>query len=219
MNPMNPELTSYDQITNLACSIKKPTKKGAFKIVQTLVVNQTLTVEQQAELYAFFLPGLPAKPKTPDQWVAKAAGKYDVRDYLNYVYSDGSRLMASDGHVLHILNDCNNFSAGYYDSKLDPVPQFNMKYPDIDRLIPSRARAREVSVASFRHLENRCHLTAKDPVQVLINDNWFPKHQIMTAISLFDEILPVEIRQDDSMKPLLLQQGNFQAVIMPCLNR
>ena len=72
-----------------------------------------------ASLYAYFMPSLPAKPKTSEQWVAMAMANKDVRYYLNYIYSDGNRIMATDGHRLHIVNK--SVAQGFYDKQMNNI--------------------------------------------------------------------------------------------------
>lgn len=124
------------EVATLANSIKKPNKTRAFDIVVDMIESEYRpTDELLAELYSFFLPSMPKKPKTDEQWVAKAMASKDVRHYLNYLYSDGRRLMATDGVRLHICET--GLPVGFYDSQLSPV-KVDAKYPDVDRLIPKK---------------------------------------------------------------------------------
>lgn len=73
------------------------------------------TFDDLAAIYRYFMPTRPSKLRknfTPFEWVAAAAAKDDVRDYLNWVYADGSHIMASDGHRAHIMKD--DREPGYY---------------------------------------------------------------------------------------------------------
>ena len=72
-----------------------------------------------------------------ERWVAKAKASNDIRGYLNYLYSDGRRLMATDGHRLHLAPT--TLSAGYYNSELIPVDE-SAKYPDVVRVIPNKGK-------------------------------------------------------------------------------
>jgi len=88
-----------------------------------------------ARLYAFFEPQAPAKPKTVFDWVAKAMAKKDQRHYLNWVYSDGARIIATNGHRLHIAHVA--LEPGFYDKNgtLAHGPEYAV-FPDVDRVIP-----------------------------------------------------------------------------------
>ena len=68
-----------------------------------------------------------------EQWVGKARAKRDEpREYLRHYYSDGERLIATNGHRLHIAPT--ELAAGYYDRLLLPVEDLG-KYPQIDRIL------------------------------------------------------------------------------------
>lgn len=127
-------MTTITDVATRAASIRKPSKTAAFELLVGLIENGDLTDEViAAHLYAFFQPGIPAKPKTPEQWVARAVAVKDVRFDLNYLYSDGKRLMGMDGHRLHIIPT--ERPAGYYDKQLSPVV-VDHPYVDVDRVIP-----------------------------------------------------------------------------------
>lgn len=123
------------EVYNIASRIPKIKRVEAFDLVKRLVEGELLDDYGIAQLYSFFLPPIPAKCKTPEQWVARAMAKKDeTRNYLQWIYSDGSRLVATDGHRLHVwVTD--TYPAGYYDAALNPVGNMG-KYPDIDRIIP-----------------------------------------------------------------------------------
>ena len=112
-------------------------KSACFDVFeQALYNNGQLDKQQLAKLYKYFAPKIPAKPKTDFQWVALAMGNKDVRHYLNYVYSDGNRLIATDGSRAHCIRNA-NYPAGYYDKQGNLVHDTNFaKFPDIDRVIP-----------------------------------------------------------------------------------
>ena len=68
------------------------------------------------------------KPSSTFKWVAKACAKpTDPRPILHYVYSDGARIMAADGHRMHAAN-ADGLKAGYYTKHGEPV--------DLDRPNP-----------------------------------------------------------------------------------
>lgn len=124
---------SVSDIATRAANLPHKVKKAdAFARVKELA-EKPADLDTLAHLYAYFLPPLPAKAKDPAVWVARAKGVNDVRHYLNYLYSDGNRLIATDGHRLHLMPT--NLPAGFYDKARNPV-DVDAKYPDVDRIIP-----------------------------------------------------------------------------------
>lgn len=116
---------------------RRITKKDAFKRVRDLVSDGTLTPEQAAPLYRYFLPPTPRAPKTAFDWVAKAVAKSDLRYELQFVWVENSRIVATDGHRLHIAPNENGLEPGYYNVSGDKVyaPDY-MTYPKFDVVIP-----------------------------------------------------------------------------------
>lgn len=144
--------TMQDPITKAATratAMKKPNKKEAHEIVRELISKGALTGHEAAALYAYFMPSVPARPKTPEQWVARAVAVNDVRAYLKYLYSDGKRLIASDGHRLHLCPT--ELPEGYYDTNLQPLDSKNMgKYPDVDRVTPKDGETHTVTAEQLQ---------------------------------------------------------------------
>jgi len=88
-----------------------------------------------SQLYTYFLPATPARPKTDFDFVAGAMAKHDVRFYLNYVYSDGTNLVAADGHVLRWTQPDNPLPKGYYD-RAGTKQDVDAQYSDWRAIIP-----------------------------------------------------------------------------------
>lgn len=120
----------------LHTDIKKVNKAEAFAMVRyAMEHNEPIQGDALECLYKHFAPAIPKNVKEPWQWAAKAVAKKDVREVLNYLYSDGSRLIGCDGHRLHVIPS--DLPKGYYDTKTcDPVDHDSV-YPDIDRVIPA----------------------------------------------------------------------------------
>jgi len=151
---MNNAVNEVANLAHLKYRHKAPKKDEVFDHIKELVKAGTLPPEEAAILYAYFLPkgGANKKDLSTEQWVALAVGKKDIREYLNYMYSDGKRLMASDGHRLHVAPDV-GLPAGYYDSALNRVAHLDgVSYPDVDRVIPAdtdQREYREVTLSSL----------------------------------------------------------------------
>ena len=126
---------SKQRIARLAANLsKKPNKTYAFNVVLDIIESYGATDAQLASLYAFFLPPV-TKIKGPFDWLIKARSEKDVRYYLNHVYSDGERTMATDGHRLHVINE--KRKPGWYDDndQLIHDPEW-AKYPNVDQVLP-----------------------------------------------------------------------------------
>ena len=126
---------SIQRIAALAAEIdRKPNKAQAFDIVLNVIESYGATDDQLAKLYAFFMPPI-TKIKSPFHWLVKARGDKDVRYYLNHVYSDGKRLISTDGHRAHVFNE--KRPAGWYDDNEQLVHKPDWAtYPDIDSVLP-----------------------------------------------------------------------------------
>lgn len=94
----------------------KADKKTAFKILLEFKKSDDITEYDLDRLLNYFAPPIPKKPKTPMEWVARAAAKKDVRDFLNYIHVKDRIPYASDGHRLHKGNEV-NLPDGVYDPK------------------------------------------------------------------------------------------------------
>lgn len=123
------------EVIQRSVKVSKPNKKTAHDLFKSLIEQGEATADDLAKLYKFFLPPVPAKAKKPIDWVRKFVAKKDVREGLNYIYSDGNRNIATNGHFLAISHE-DPLPEGYYDSKsLDKI-EISYRYPQIDRVIP-----------------------------------------------------------------------------------
>lgn len=204
-------------IATNAQNIKKPSKKDCFYIIKDLInkgmdIDENILEHNLSGLYAFFLPPTPAKPKTDQQWVSKAVPKKDIRHYLNYLYSDGSRLIGTDGHRLHVMHGT-DLGKGFYNTELVKL-DVDATYPDIDRIIPIKGVTTIMHLSDFDQLETYTPECDNPTISVKLNDSHFNKSYILAAISRFDDS-PIEALQLDSNSAIRLQQKDLQAVIMP----
>lgn len=125
-------------------SIKgKPSRGTAFAIIEQMMdgagrmENLDEHRENLAKLYAYFMPTLPKKAKTPFQWLAQAAAKNDAREYLRFVYVNGDEAVATDGYRLHLLRHT-GWTPGWYNPSTGDgaTPPETDRYPDYGRIIP-----------------------------------------------------------------------------------
>jgi len=173
--------TTLSEVAKQAIGAKKPTKADAHLIIQDLIQSNALSLRDAVALYTYFRPPIPKKAKTDMDWVAKAIGKGDVRAYLNYLYSTGDRIAATDGHRLHIIKnpDEKKYPEGSYldvsGVVVSDVEDFGFKYPNIDRVIPPEDNQEEVDTQEVE--------------QVMARHN--PDSKLAEAVTLLP--LPVEI--------------------------
>jgi len=202
---------------NLAnISATKPNKLVALSLVKDLGNGKLDDRQKQlalAQLYQFFIPNAPSKPKTAEQWIYKSLAKKDVRYYLNYLYSDGSSLVATDGHRLHVVHNM-DYPKGSYDKAMSLIDdQVAGKFPEWERVIPKDKGRLKVQ---FEDLELKIDDNGKihfykvyfnSELKVAIN-----KKYLDDALSFLDNPRVSIGSESDS---ILLTDDSRQAVIMP----
>lgn len=124
--------------------VRKYKKAEARSALKVIFENHAEQLSDDAlfhlgQLYRHFMPPAPRAAKTLEQWVAKAAGKKDVRYYLNYLYADpAGYLVATDGHRMHVIDLPEGMQPGYYCPKtlerLHDTEEW--RYPDWQRITP-----------------------------------------------------------------------------------
>ena len=199
---------NINKIATMATRLKKPNRAEAFNVVRAMAENMGEDKETDKKnlslLYSFFLPVV-TKPKTPEQWVAKAMNKKDPRFYLNYCYSDGKRYMASDGHRLHWIPT--DKPEGYYDAAGNAV-EFDMRYPNIDRIIP-KGRADKSINNDIKSVENGVYGLADN-----ICDETYVNHKYLQEVLSFGG--DVKIFNADRLSAVRFDFGDGRhALIMP----
>ena len=156
-------------------------------------------------MYQYFQPAKPKNPKTPEQWVSLAMGKKDILYYLNYIYSDGKRIAATDGHRLHVF-ETDKYAAGYYDKNMNLVHNADYaQYPDIDTVMSDMQKFKTVD---FDTLE--VSTAGKDTVYrfdgVSINAMYL-KHACIG--------MDASIQYTDKTSAVQLHDGDKHAVVIP----
>lgn len=123
-----------------ALTTKKPTKAAAFDTLLGIIDQYNIAESPELlGLLRYFAPSAPTgKPKTPEDWVRLAVADRDVRKYLNYVYSSGSQLVASNGHRIHVINTTPEAHPHgfYHPETMTPATDITADYtfPDYRRL-------------------------------------------------------------------------------------
>ena len=117
-------------------------RSEAFDAIKAVIddggFNESLSKELST-IYAYFLPNVSkAKAKTNELWVSRAVAKDDVRKYLNYAYAHDGKLWGCCGQRMHWIES--SMSDGYYQPATFDVVNCDLKYPNIERVIPNDQR-------------------------------------------------------------------------------
>jgi DNA polymerase III sliding clamp (beta) subunit (PCNA family) len=119
---------------------EKPSKAIAYGLAKKLYSGENLDDYEKNMLLNFFAPAPSKKPKNSFEWVALVVRKKDVRQYLNFVYSDGTRIMATDGHRVHYSES--ELQEGFYCPKTGLKVEENLgNFPNIDKVLPDERRS------------------------------------------------------------------------------
>ena len=136
-------------------NIKAASRKDAFHIIEQLMLhNQPLDLFEAEKLYKYFMPKTKSKvAKSAIEWCAKAVSKKDIHEMLRYLYSDGKRLMATDGHRLHVIET--DLDEGYYCPHTFQKVDLDTSYPTIDRIIPDYKKLEFVDLSTIETKSGR----------------------------------------------------------------
>lgn len=130
---------------------KRLSKLEQYELLLRIRKGETLSDSELDQLILAHVPKT-SKPKTAIHWVAQAVGKKDHRKWLNYIYNDGTRYIASDGHRLHILHEASE--PGYYcPNTLLPIDYDHPYCGFIDRAIPSDSHMVEATEPTWSEEE------------------------------------------------------------------
>ena len=199
---------------NLASmNVSKPSKAVALKLVKSLHTGSLDTYDTEValgQLYQFFIPATPAKPKTDTQWVCKALAKKDVRYFLNYLFVEDGHMVATDGHRLHTTRT--DLPNGSYDKALGLIdPDVAGRFPDWKRVIPAHQTNAQLADMDKELIEIegrfRYELKLDGKTLVTVDKKYFDD-----AMSMMDNPRVTYGQHFDS---ILLQEGDSRAVVMP----
>lgn len=201
-------------------SIRKPTKAQAQAMVKELAnrlgEENPRIVKDLASLYAFFMPPKVKKPKTSFDWVALAMGNKDIRHYLNYVHVTSQYVMATDGHRMHRALNTTGLSPGFYLRNGDKAHEPDYaRFPDVDRVIPSKASRTHVHTVKFNDLPVADHektATKAFSCCTLPHGTKVDKQYLEQAFAGIDEADVYEGRSNESV---LIEHPYGLAVVMP----
>lgn len=199
----------------------KPKKSEAQSTLESIYEKADLTQEQKTELarlYNYFMPAIPKKPKSDEQWVQKAAANKDVRKQINFVYADPKGyLVATDGHRMHWIDLPAMYEHGYYCPKtLNKIHDVDeMQYPDWQRVAArygGDAFEKSVPVAEF-NLDK----IGKIFVYRLPNGTAYAKNYIDDALSASSGMKYMYQEDKDSPIVFFNENGSAKAMVMPIL--
>ena len=176
--------------------MKKMTKLQAFELIKRAIDNnEGLEGATLKDLLTFFAPPLPKVAKTAEQWVCKAAGKNDVREWVNYLYAHDGWLYATDGHRAHRVRT--NLTNGYYDPlTMHPADHIRCENPlvrNVNSFFPSIFKGMQpVTVSSAEEVQVSSKLSRYEWCG---ESHAFDKKYVTAAIN-HEDSTPLYIRDD-----------------------
>ena len=200
---------------NKKSGIKKPNKATASEYMRVLYDLENINKDVVAALYQYFLPTF-KKPKNLIEWVSLAKSKEATRYYITEMHARDGKLVATDGHRLHVVNlsdiHLDKHLKGYI-SLTGAEIEFDGRFPEYERVVPEEnlqaafdlAQAFEIKqddYGTFIYLDlfgTRCKFNLKywqDAVQK-------------------DTSCQISKKDDDSRSPVKLTFNNRMAMIMP----
>ena len=195
-----------NEIASRAINVKKPNKAKAFSMLKRIIEDATdsKTSYNLAELYSYFLPPVPRRPKTAEIWINKAVAKQDIRYYLNQAYSTGKLLIGTDGHRMHTMPT--DLPEGFYNSD-GAKTDLDAKYPDIKKVMPKGRAKKFEFLGNIRDLESNGRAAEVAP-GVWVN------HQYLLDMLSYSEEVKIFARGSDDAVRFDFPDGR-KAVIMP----
>lgn len=193
---------------------KDKNRDAVYEIAMKLIEDKSLSEHEIAVLYAQGLDSRPAKPRKPEKWVANAVAKDDIREYLQYIYSDGKRIMGTDGHRLHIWKT-DKYPEGFYNPKTmkkASVPD-SMRFPSVDRVIPN-TRSDDCVSSAVIELAHAGSVTGRPLVVYKVGPAAVNAHYLDAALDGFSGVTTL-IHYIDENHAIKIETDNKLAVVMP----
>lgn len=202
----------------------KLNKDKAFEHIKELMNKfddgEPIVADDLAPLLSFFMPAVTKSKAAKDDFygVALASGIKDIRYYLNYVYSDGEVVVATDGYRLHITPY--ELPEGFYCHKTKTLlhDKNYHNYVKWEQIIPTNYKNR-VKFSEIEIIHDEEYTTKVPKVQIHYNGSLITKvseKYINDAITFLGDDFFIDY--GDVFNSLLLTDLNVDsklAVIMP----
>lgn len=200
---------------------KKVTKARAMEIIERLQAT-TGDVEGLSELYSYFKPTTPSKPKTDQQWVSKAIGKNDVRNALNRLQVEDGQMVGCDGHRVHVCTT--ELPNGAYDNQFNLIDDaYAGKFPDWKRVIPTNLPGKislESVVIKERHTQIEGNIIKGNIIKGNFLDLMFGEVVVRFNGEYWNDATcmftgKAEVRYSTNNDSILINEDGKRAVVMP----
>jgi hypothetical protein len=206
------------QLATIAFKRKnKVSKSRAMILIEQLAELHPESVDKLSELYSYFKPATPAKPKQDDQWVCKSVSVNDVRFYLNRLEVLDGWLISTDGHRLHMCKT--ELENGAYDTQFNVINADDAgRYPDVQRVIPNNRNHTKladceiveyITTLNDKKLKHpQIDIKLDDEVTIRIDSKYWAE-----AICGFES--DAVLSYDDHKNSILIKSDTRKCVIMP----
>lgn len=213
-------MTDINEIATIASRMYARTSctQDAINHIKTIMADDHYTAEFLAPIYAYMIrrDKAPSKKAATDSfaWVYSAVGKKYIHSSLTHTYSDGRRLIGTDGATLHVAYDV-VLPAGWYDRngvRLDDSVHKGGRYPEIDRVIPQDDLVTwDTAIGELELIvpEDKTPSVYKMPCGRLINAEY-----LRNAVAGVPDRFEYRA-QADTDRAIKIEYGQRVAVIMP----
>lgn len=152
--------------------VGKLSKQQLIRHLESMYIEATESTRPLlADLYTHFLPPVPKRAKNAFEWVAKACSKELQRPYLNHVYCDGSKIVATDGHRLHYATAPDGIEKGFYDHTGKKIEGADYTFPDWERVVPKTDSRSDT--LNIKTMENILEISPISEVNITKGENVF----------------------------------------------
>lgn len=211
-----------DTLANATHLKKKSNKTELWPLlVQDVFDNDTVPQSTKEALYRYFLP---TKTKTVEdtfRWVHQATSNDETRFYLSAVYCDDGKLIATDGHRMHLWDSpgAGFEQDNFYNINGDKVKMEHANFPPYERVIPSKrfeVEVEDIDKVGVSHIHQK---DGKVTTAYNLIPEWdalaFNKEYVDQALNGQKQFKLYYAEQDSSGPILLELNHDRQAVIMP----
>ena len=198
--------------------IKKPNKATASEYMRVLYDTKGVNKEFIAALYQYFLPTF-KKPKNLIEWVSLAKSKEATRYYITEMHARDGKLVATDGHRLHVVNlvdtDLDEYLKGYI-SLTGAEIELGGQFPEYERVIPEENLQAEFDLTQAFEIKQDDYGTYGTYIYLDLFGTRckFNLKYWQDAVQK-DTSCQITKKDDDSRSPVKLTFDNRMAVIMP----